>query len=208
MSAAEPPQGANSAPAGGSAAAKPPAWGGHTGSASDAMEPATVSGPWATQRRPLSAPRRGTSSPPAQTAEQLGGAVDGGLTAAEASQRLGFHGPNQISEAASRSKLRMLLAQFTDFMILLLIAAAIVSGFIGDAEDTIVILGIVVLNAAVGFVQEFRAERAMRGAEAAGRAERDGGPRRPPSYGARRGTRARRCRDPARPGTRFRPTCA
>ena len=55
----------------------------------------------------------------------------------------------------------MLLAQFTDFMILLLIAAAIVSGFIGEAEDTVVILGIVVLNAAVGFVQEFRAERAM-----------------------------------------------
>ena len=57
--------------------------------------------------------------------------------------------------------LRMLLAQFTDFMIMLLIAAAVVSGIVGDAEDTVVILGIVVLNAAVGFMQEFRAERAM-----------------------------------------------
>ena len=55
----------------------------------------------------------------------------------------------------------MLLAQFTDFMILLLVAAAIVSGLVGEVEDTIVILGIVVLNAVVGFVQEFRADRAM-----------------------------------------------
>jgi Ca2+-transporting ATPase len=55
----------------------------------------------------------------------------------------------------------MLLAQFTDFMIVLLIAAAVVSGFIGDVEDTTVILAIVVLNATVGFAQEFRAERAV-----------------------------------------------
>ena len=55
----------------------------------------------------------------------------------------------------------MLLAQFTDFLILLLIAAAIVSGIVGDVEDTVVILGIVVLNATVGFVQEYRADRAV-----------------------------------------------
>ena len=55
------------------------------------------------------------------------------------------YGPNSIGEGARRSELRMLLAQFTDFMILLLIAAAVVSGFIGEAEDTVVILGIVVL---------------------------------------------------------------
>ena len=94
-------------------------------------------------------------------AAQLGTDPALGLSEAEVAARLERHGPNQISEAASRSKLRMLLAQFTDFMILLLVAAAIVSGFIGDVEDTIVILGIVVLNAAVGFVQEFRADRAM-----------------------------------------------
>ncbi len=84
-----------------------------------------------------------------------------GLPAAELAARQAQYGPNAIREGAQRSKLRMLAAQFTDFMILLLIAAAIVSGFVGDAEDAIVILGIVVLNAAVGFVQEFRAARAI-----------------------------------------------
>ena len=84
-----------------------------------------------------------------------------GLSNAEVRARLAQHGPNTIREARRRSALRILLAQFTDFMILLLIAAAIVSGIIGDAEDAVVILGIVVLNAAVGFMQEIRAARAM-----------------------------------------------
>lgn len=55
----------------------------------------------------------------------------------------------------------MLLDQFRDFMILILLAAAVVSGVIGDALDAGVILAIVALNAAIGFVQEFRAERAI-----------------------------------------------
>jgi Ca2+-transporting ATPase len=94
-------------------------------------------------------------------AAQLGTDPALGLSDAEVAARLERHGQNQISEAASRSKLRMLLAQFTDFMILLLVAAAIVSGFIGEVEDTIVILGIMVLNAVVGFVQEYRADHAI-----------------------------------------------
>ena len=76
-------------------------------------------------------------------------------------ERQARYGPNAIREGAQRSVLRMLLAQFTDFIILLLIAAARVSGFIGEVEDTAVILGIVVLNATIGLVQEFRAERAV-----------------------------------------------
>ena len=86
---------------------------------------------------------------------------DRGLSAGTVAQRQAQYGPNALREGARRSKLRMLAAQFADFMILLLIAAAVVSGVIGDVEDTLVILGIVVLNAAVGFVQEFRAEQAM-----------------------------------------------
>src|SRR6478672_11487777 len=92
---------------------------------------------------------------------QLGSNRTNGLSEAEVAKRQAHHGPNAIREGARRSKLRMLLAQFTDFLVLLLIAAAIISGIVGDAEDTIVILGIVVLNATVGFVQEYRADRAV-----------------------------------------------
>ena len=55
----------------------------------------------------------------------------------------------------------MFIDQFRDFMILVLIAAAVISGFIGEASDTIAIVVIVVLNAIIGFVQEYRAEKAM-----------------------------------------------
>jgi Ca2+-transporting ATPase len=85
----------------------------------------------------------------------------GGLTAPEIARRRAQHGPNLLDEAPPRSHLALFAAQFADFMVLILIGAAVVSGFIGDLTDTIVILAIVVLNAALGFVQEFRAERAM-----------------------------------------------
>jgi P-type Ca2+ transporter type 2C len=84
-----------------------------------------------------------------------------GLDADEARRRREGFGPNTLREGRRRGPLRMLAAQFTDFMILILIAAAFVSGLIGDLTDTVVILAIVVLNAAVGFVQEYRAERAV-----------------------------------------------
>jgi len=84
-----------------------------------------------------------------------------GLAAAEAQRRLAEHGPNALREGRRRTALGMLAAQFTDFMILVLIGAAVISGLIGDVVDTIAIVAIVVLNAVVGFVQEYRAERAM-----------------------------------------------
>ena len=78
-----------------------------------------------------------------------------------ASQRLIEYGKNQIADKKKRTALQMLLRQFTDFMILILIAAAIISGVLGDITDTVIILAIIILNAVVGFVQEYRAEKAM-----------------------------------------------
>ncbi|MDO9204554.1 calcium-translocating P-type ATPase, PMCA-type [Methylotenera sp.] len=101
-----------------------------------------------------------------------------GLNAAQVAERTARHGPNALHEKRRRSPWRMLLDQFTEFMIIVLIVAAIISGFVGDIGDTIFIIVIVILNAAVGFVQEFRAERAMaalkRMSEASARVLRDG----------------------------------
>ena len=84
-----------------------------------------------------------------------------GLSATEAEIRLARYGHNVLQDPPKRSLLRMWLDQFSDFMILVLIAAAVISGMIGDIKDTVAIVVIVVLNAAIGFVQEFRAARAM-----------------------------------------------
>jgi Ca2+-transporting ATPase len=84
-----------------------------------------------------------------------------GLTTAEAHRRLLAHGPNTIAHGRRRTPVGMFLGQFADFMILVLLAAAVLSGLIGDVTDTAAIVVILLLNAAVGFVQEYRAERAM-----------------------------------------------
>jgi Ca2+-transporting ATPase len=93
-------------------------------------------------------------------AETLKSSIQG-LSGAEARHRLAEHGPNVLAEGKRRTALGMFFDQFTDFMILVLLAAAIVSGLIGDVKDTLAIVAIVVLNAVIGFVQEYRAERAM-----------------------------------------------
>ncbi len=84
-----------------------------------------------------------------------------GLDTEEAARRLAQYGPNELIEKRARSPLLMFLDQFRDFMILVLIAAAVISGIIGEASDTVAIIVIVVLNAVIGFVQEYRAQRAM-----------------------------------------------
>jgi len=84
-----------------------------------------------------------------------------GITSEEAGERLQSFGPNELAEKKRKTAFRMLLDQFSDFMILILIAAALISGFIGEASDTVAIVVIVLLNAALGFSQEYRAEKAM-----------------------------------------------
>ncbi len=84
-----------------------------------------------------------------------------GLTDTEVEARLRRYGPNELREKKKRSWFMMLLGQFTDFMILILIAAAIISGMIGELSDTVAIVVIVLLNGMIGFIQEFRAEKAM-----------------------------------------------
>jgi len=89
------------------------------------------------------------------------GTSPNGLSHSVAEERLLENGPNEIAEYKKKTVWQMLLHQFADFMILVLIGAAIIAGAIGDATDTIVILIIIILNAIIGFVQEFRAEKAM-----------------------------------------------
>jgi len=84
-----------------------------------------------------------------------------GLKHDEAQERLVLHGPNVIREQRARGPWRMFLGQFADFMIIVLILAGIVSGLIGEFSDTVAILVIVALNALIGFVQEYRAEKAV-----------------------------------------------
>ncbi len=94
-------------------------------------------------------------------AAELDSSLHTGLGDAEAARRLETQGPNTLPEAQRRSPARILLAQFTDFMVIVLVAAAVLAGFVGEPEDTVAILAIVVLNALLGFVQEYRAERAI-----------------------------------------------
>ena len=87
--------------------------------------------------------------------------LSSGLSHEEAALRQAKHGLNAIREAKGKGPLRILASQFADFMIVVLLAAAVVAGILGEPEDTIAIAVIVILNAVIGFVQEFRAEKAL-----------------------------------------------
>ena len=84
-----------------------------------------------------------------------------GLSAGQALGRLETYGPNELTARARKPAWRLFVEQFTNAMILVLLGAAAITAAIGDLKDTVVILTIVALNGIVGFVQEFRAERAM-----------------------------------------------
>ncbi|AMW05649.1 cation-translocating P-type ATPase [Gemmatimonas phototrophica] len=95
------------------------------------------------------------------TVESLHTNVHTGLGMPDVQRLRAEHGDNVLETAVKRGPLRMLLAQFTDVMVLVLLAAAAIAAFVGDPEDIIAIIAIVLLNATLGFVQEYRAEKAM-----------------------------------------------
>ncbi|MFN9326315.1 MAG: cation-transporting P-type ATPase, partial [Flavobacteriales bacterium] len=89
------------------------------------------------------------------------GVGEQGLSEANAADRLLEQGPNELEGKRRRTVIGLFLAQFKDLMILVLLAAAVIAGAVGDLTDTIIILAIVLVNAVIGVVQEFRAEKAL-----------------------------------------------
>ena len=84
-----------------------------------------------------------------------------GLTNEEVVTRLEQHGLNELKEGEKKSALLMFFAQFKDFMMLILLAATLISGFLGEYVDAIAIIAILVMNAVMGFVQEWKAEKSL-----------------------------------------------
>jgi len=97
------------------------------------------------------------------TREVLSGLKSGeeGLSADDAASRLNEYGPNQLQSPSKPSAVRIFLGKFKDYMVLVLVFAALISYIAGESTNAYVILGIVVLVAIIGFVQEYKAERAM-----------------------------------------------
>lgn len=84
-----------------------------------------------------------------------------GLSTQEVKTRLDKFGYNELKEKAKIPWWRQFVAQFQDFMVLVLLAATLISAFLGEYADAITILAIVLLNAVLGFIQEYRAEQSM-----------------------------------------------
>jgi Ca2+-transporting ATPase len=96
-----------------------------------------------------------------KTVEVLKADLNNGISSDEAGIRLGKYGPNQLKEKKGRSPLSIFFEQFQDFIVWVLIGAALVSGFLKEWVDALAIVAIVVLNAILGFIQEYRAEKSL-----------------------------------------------
>jgi Ca2+-transporting ATPase len=93
--------------------------------------------------------------------ERLGSDATRGLSSAQAAGRLAENGPNELREKGGRTPLQILWEQLTATMVLILLGAAVVAAVLGDAKNAVAIFAIVALYAALGFVQEYRAEQAI-----------------------------------------------
>jgi Ca2+-transporting ATPase len=95
-----------------------------------------------------------------QVLQQLQTSITG-LSSDEAAQRLHSNGPNELKETMPINPWRLFLGQFSSLIVWILIVAGIIAGLLGEWVDSIAILAIVVLNAVIGFYQEFNAEKAI-----------------------------------------------
>ncbi len=95
-----------------------------------------------------------------ETLKNLNSSING-LNSSEAQKRTGEHGKNELVEEKKAGPVRLFLSQFMDILIFILIIAAVAAYYVGDTLDAIVILIVVLINAVVGFIQEYRAEKAM-----------------------------------------------
>lgn len=95
-----------------------------------------------------------------ETLKQLNSSTDG-LDALQAKERLEKEGLNALEEGKKNTLFHKIISQFKDVMIIVLLAAALISGLLGEVTDSIIILAIVILNAVMGIVQESKAEKAL-----------------------------------------------
>ena len=96
-----------------------------------------------------------------QALERLQADPAKGLSAGEAGRRLEQYGPNALAEGKKKTVLQVFLEQFKDLMVAILIVAALISAASGEGESTIVIFAVLILNAVLGTVQHFKAEKSL-----------------------------------------------
>jgi Ca2+-transporting ATPase len=96
-----------------------------------------------------------------EVAGMLATDMDKGLQPGQVEERQGQYGPNQLIEQKGPSAFTIFLEQFHNFIIWVLIGAALVSGLLQEWGDAIAIITIVILNAILGFIQEYRAEKSL-----------------------------------------------
>jgi Ca2+-transporting ATPase len=84
-----------------------------------------------------------------------------GLNLSDRRERLAKHGPNRLETKNLKSPLNLFFSQFGDIMVLMLLGATLVSGLLGEIHDALTIMVIVFINALLGFIQEYKAERSL-----------------------------------------------
>lgn len=89
------------------------------------------------------------------------GTSEKGLSSTEAEKRLREYGTNELKEAGKESLLQKFLRQFHDMLIIILIVSAVIAAFLGELIDAVAIMGIVILNAVLGFAQDYKAEKSL-----------------------------------------------